>query len=102
MCKQNRNDEIPSATADSQQNGGTQQPTATATKPTSEDGTALLTSDGDSATPLNYMEAIRSSKADEWRRPCDNEIASLMQHKVWEVEVVEHDSIRSVSIIARF
>jgi hypothetical protein len=36
--------------------------------PTSEDGTALLTSDEDSATPLNYMEAISSSEADEWRK----------------------------------
>jgi hypothetical protein len=46
-------------------------------EPTSEDGTALLTSDRDSATPLNYMEVIRSSEADEWRRACDDELATF-------------------------
>jgi hypothetical protein len=40
-----------------------------------------------SATPMTYAEAMHSPDADEWRKACDEELASLMQQQVWEMEI---------------
>jgi hypothetical protein len=52
-----------------------------------EEGVALLMSGAQSATPMTYAEAMRSPDADEWRKACDEELASLTQHQVWDMEL---------------
>jgi hypothetical protein len=52
-----------------------------------EEGAALLVSGTQLACPMTNAEVLHSPDADEWHKACDEELASLTQHQVSEMEI---------------